>query len=96
MLAYFFALRYITKAWHKCQKGNFALVVLRNAGRNPPLAVYRGGLNKKPHLKTRLADFSIMGQMVLLEFRFLALGGVQTTPSGLQGWKNKRRQPCKS
>ena len=87
MLAYFFALRYITKLY-KCQKGNFALVVLRNVS----VTRFGGGLqsrakNKAPFEKLRLADFSIMGAMVLLEFRFLALGGVWKLPRRFaKGW----------
>ena len=43
--------------------------------------------NKAPFEKLRLADFSIMGAMVLLEFRFArVLGSLPTTQDGLQGW----------
>ena len=42
--------------------------------------------NKAPFEKLRLADFSIMGAMVFLEFRFLCLGWSANSQDGLQGW----------
>ena len=79
MLAYFFALRYITKLY-KCQKRQFCL------GSITKCHVIRssGGLQSraktKPHLKTRLADFSIMGQWSCWSFVFGSWGRLQTTP----------------
>ena len=50
------------------------------------MAGYRVGLNKAPFEKLRLADFSIMGQMVLLGVSFsMCLGSLPTTQDGLQG-----------
>ena len=55
------------------------------------MAVYRvGAKNKAPFEKLRLADFSIMGAMVLLEFRFLCvLGGRQTPKTVCKGGLDK-------
>ena len=52
------------------------------------VAVYRVGLKTKPHLKKlRLADFFIMGAMVLLGVSFyLCLGWSANSQDGLQGW----------
>ena len=51
------------------------------------VAVYRVGLKTKPHLKKlRLADFFIMGAMVLLGVSFyLCLGWSANSQDGLQG-----------
>ena len=64
---------------------------------------YGGGLqsrakNKAPFEKLRLADFFIMGAMVLLGVsRFTCvLGGRQTPKTVCKGGWNMRRQPCKS
>ena len=87
MLAYFFAFRYIIKLY-KCQKRQFCLGSITKCH----VIRYGGGLqsrakNKAPFEKLRLADFSIMGAMVLLEFRFLALGGVCKLPKTVcKGW----------
>ena len=86
MLAYFFAFRYIIKLY-KCQKRQFCLGSITKSH----VTRYGGGLqsrakNKAPFEKLRLADFSIMGAMVLLEFRFArVLGSLPTTQDGLQG-----------
>ena len=86
MLAYFFALRYITKLY-KCQKRQFCLGSITKCD----VTRFGGGLqsrakNKAPFEKLRLADFSIMGQWSCLEFRFLCiLGSLPTTQDGLQG-----------
>ena len=70
MLAYFFALRYITKLY-KCQKRQFCLGsitkchVIRSGG-----GLQSRAKNKAPFEKLRLADFSIMGAMVLRSFVF--------------------------
>ena len=55
------------------------------------VAVYRVGLKTKPHLKNSvLRIFSIMGAMVLLEFRFLCvLGGLQTPKTVCKGGLDK-------
>ena len=53
------------------------------------VAVYRVGLglNKSSHLKTPSCGFFHNGAMVLLEFRFLALGGVWKLPKTVcKGW----------
>ena len=98
MLAYFFALGYITKLY-KCRKKAICLGsitkchVIRSGG-----GLQSRAKNKAPFEKLRLADFSIMGAMVLLGVSFsMVLGGRQTPQDGLQGvdWI-KRRQPCKS
>ena len=86
MLAYFFALSYITKLY-KCRKEAICL------GSITKCHVIRtgGGLQSRvkqsSHLKKlRLADFFIMGQWSCLEFRFICvLGGRQTPQDGLQG-----------
>ena len=87
MLAYFFAFRYIIKLY-KCQKRQFCLGsitkchVTRSGG-----GLQSRAKNKAPFEKLRLADFSIMGAMVLLEFRFLALGDVCKLPQAVcKGW----------
>ena len=86
MLAYFFALRYIIKLY-KCQKRRFCLGsitkchVIRSSG-----GLQSRAKNKAPFEKLRLADFSIMGAMVLLEFRFWLLGASANSQDGLQGW----------
>lgn len=86
MLAYFFALSYITKLY-KCRKKAICLGsitkchVIRSGG-----GLQSRAKNKAPFEKLRLADFSIMGQWSCLEFRFLCvLGGRQTPQDGLQG-----------
>ena len=85
MLAYFFALRYITKLY-KCQKRQFCLGsitkchVTRSGG-----GLQSRAKNKAPFEKLRLADFSIMGQWSCWSFVFGSWGRLQTTPSGLQG-----------
>ena len=50
------------------------------------MAVYRVGLKQKLPFENPSCGFFHNGAMVLLEFRFLALGGVcKLPPSGLQG-----------
>ena len=87
MLAYFFAFRYIIKLY-KCQKRQFCLGsitkchVTRSGG-----GLQSRAKNKAPFEKLRLADFSIMGAMVLLEFRFFgSWGRLQTTQAVCKGW----------
>ena len=87
MLAYFFALRYITKLY-KCQKRQFCLGSITKCD----VTRFGGGLqsrakNKAPFEKLRLADFSIMGQWSCWSFVFLALGGVWKLPKTVcKGW----------
>ena len=80
MLAYFFAFRYIIKLY-KCQKRQFCLGSITKCH----VIRYGGGLqsrakNKAPFEKTPSCGFFHNGAMVLLEFRFLALGGVCKLP----------------
>ena len=97
MLAYFFALRYITKLY-KCQKRQFCLGsitkchVTRSGG-----GLQSRAKNKAPFEKLRLADFSIMGQWSCWSFVFWLLGTSANYPKRFArgGW-NMRRQPCKS
>ena len=88
MLAYFFAFRYIMEIYIS-QKRQFCLGSITKCD----VTRSSGGLqsrakNKAPFEKLRLADFSIMGAMVLLEFRFLLVSwGVCRPPKTvLQGW----------
>ena len=97
MLAYFFAFWYIMEIYIS-QKRQFCLGsitkcdVIRTGG-----GLQSRAKNKAPFEKLRLADFSIMGAMVFLEFRFLCvLGGLQTPKTVCKGGWNMRRQPCKS
>ena len=83
MLAYFFAFRYIMEIYIS-QKRQFCLGsitkchVTRSSG-----GLQSRAKNKAPFEKLRLADFSIMGAMVLLEFRFArVLGSLPTTQDG--------------
>ena len=86
MLAYFFCLSVYYVDIHKPKKaiclGSITKShVIRSGG-----GLQSRAKNKAPFEKLRLADFSIMGAMVL-EFRFLCvLGGRQTPQDGLQGW----------
>ena len=80
MLAYFFALRYITKLY-KCQKRQFCLGSITKCH----VTRYGGGLqsrakNKAPFEKLRLADFSIMGQWSCWSFVFWLLGASENSP----------------
>ena len=51
------------------------------------MAVYRVGLKTKPHLKNSVLRIFHNGAMVLLEFRFLALGDVCKLPQAVcKGW----------
>ena len=86
MLAYFFALSYITKLY-KCRKEAICLGsitkchVIRTGG-----GLQSRAKNKAPFEKTPSCGFFHNGAMVLLEFRFLCvLGGRQTPQDGLQG-----------
>ena len=98
MLAYFFAFRYIMQVYISRKKA-----ICLGSITKCRVTRYGGGLqsrakHKVPFEKLRLADFSIMGQMVLLEFRFAAcLGEFADHPRRFArgGW-NMRRQPCKS
>ena len=86
MLAYFFAFRYIMQIYISRKKA-----ICLGSITKSHVTRYGGGLqsrakNKAPFEKLRLADFSIMGAMVLLEFRFArVLGSLPTTQDGLQG-----------
>ena len=97
MLAYFFAFRYIMQIYISRKKA-----ICLGSITKSDVTRYGGGLqsrakNKAPFEKLRLADFSIMGAMVLLEFRFARVLGVCRPPKTVckGGW-NMRRQPCKS
>ena len=99
MLAYFFALRYITKLY-KCQKRQFCLGsitkcdVIRTGG-----GFQRWGKKKRPKAQyvICLANYRYCALGRCMVFRFLALGGVANYPKRFaRGGRNKRRQPCKS
>ena len=87
MLAYFFAFWYIMEIYIS-QKRQFCLGsitkcdVIRTGG-----GLQSRAKNKAPFEKLRLADFSIMGAMVLLGVSFsMCLGWSANSQDGLQGW----------
>ena len=89
MLAYFFALRYITKLY-KCQKRQFCLGSITKCD----VTRFGGGLqsrakNKAPFEKLRLADFSIMGQWSCWSFVFGSWGRLETPKTVCKGGLDK-------
>ena len=96
MLAYFFAFRYIIKLY-KCQKRQFCLGSITKSDVTRSGGGLQSRAKQSSHLKTPSCGFFHNGAMVLLEFRFLALGDVRKLPQAVckGGW-NMRRQPCKS
>ena len=84
MLAYFFALSYITKLY-KCQKRQFCLGSITKCDVIRSSGGLQSRAKNKAHLKTPSCGFFHNGAMVLLEFRFWLLGRLETPQDGLQG-----------
>ena len=98
MLAYFFALRYITKPY-KCQKRQFCLGSITKCD-----VIRTGGGFQRWGKKRPKAICNLSCKLPILRFgalhgvSFLALLGASANyPKRFaRGGRNKRRQPCKS
>ena len=84
MLAYFFAFRYIIKLY-KCQKRQFCLGSITKCDVIRSSGGLQSRVKQSSHLKNSVLRIFHNGAMVLLEFRFLALGASANSQDGLQG-----------
>ena len=89
MLAYFFALRYITKLY-KRQKRQFCLGSITKCDVIRTGGGFKGGAKETPQKQyvICLANYRYCALGRCMVFRFLALGGVCKLPQAVcKGWK---------